>query len=193
MGLELKKLLARNRTCRRFDQGYPVFHETLKEIVELTRYIPSAGNLQPLKFVLSSTAERNNVIFPHLRWAAYLKDWPGPEDGERPAAYILILGDSSITKAVKWDHSIAALAVTLGAAEKGLGACIFGSFDHSGLRKGLAIPDQFDILLVVALGKPAERVVLEKIGSDGDVRYWRDSDMVHHVPKRSLDDLILDL
>ncbi len=193
MELTLKDLFKTNRTCRRFDQGHALSDDTLKELVDMARLTPSAGNLQPLKYILSADPEKNIKIFSHLRWAAYLKEWAGPGEGERPAGYILILGDSTISAAVKWDHSIAALAITLGAADKGLAGCIFGSFDQKGLRETLEIPDRYEILLVTALGRPVEKVVIEEMGRDGDVRYWRDDEEVHHVPKRTLDDIILDL
>ena len=81
----------------------------------------------------------------------------------------------------------------LGAVEKGLGGCIIGSVNKKGLNKDLAIPDYLNILLVVALGRPRETVVIEEVGTDGDIRYWRDGEGVHHVPKRKLDHIIIDL
>jgi len=61
------------------------------------------------------------------------------------------------------------------------------------LRESLHIPDRYEILLVLALGKPAEPVVIEPLPPGGSFDYWRDSDGVHHVPKRSLEEIILQL
>jgi nitroreductase len=133
----------------------------------------------------------NAKIFQHLAWAGYLKDWPGPEEGERPSAYIIILGDTTISKTFGCDHGIAAQSVMLGAAEKGLGGCMIGSIRRQDLKNDASIPAQYEILLVLALGKPKEIVQIEPLGPDGSVRYWRDEQQVHHVPKRSLDDIIL--
>lgn len=187
----LKDLVQKSRTVRRFYQESPVDMETLRELVDLARLSPSGSNLQALKYYLSCDPEKNGRIFPSLAWAGYLKDWPGPQEGERPTAYIIILGDSTINKTFGCDHGIAAQSIMLGAAEKGLGGCMIGSIHRAELAATLNIPPQYEILLVLALGKPKEIVQIEPLGPDGSVRYWRDEKQVHHVPKRSLDDLIL--
>jgi nitroreductase len=187
----LRDLILKNRSYRRFHQGQPVEESTLRQLVDLARLSASASNLQPLKFVLSNTSATNAKIFSHLRWAAYLKDWKGPVDGERPSAYIVILNDTRLSQAIGADHGIAAQSILLGAAESGLGGCMIASINRNGLREALGIPDFFEILLVLALGKPKEEVCIEQVGPSGDIRYWRDRSGVHHVPKRSLDDLII--
>jgi len=187
----LEDLIRKNRSYRRFHQDVPVDIETLRALVNLARLSASGSNLQPLKYILSCEPETNARIFPHTRWAGYLKDWPGPAEGERPTAYIVILGDTEIRKSFGCDHGIAAQSIMLGAAERGLGGCMIGSIDRGELRQVLDIPEQYDILLILALGKPKETVVLEEVGPDGSVKYYRDADGVHHVPKRSLDELIL--
>lgn len=187
----LEDLVRKNRSYRRFHQDVAVDLETLRALVNLARLSASANNLQPLKYILSCQPETNARIFPHTRWAGYLKDWPGPAEGERPAAYIVILGDTEIRQSFGCDHGIAAQSIMLGATERGLGGCMIGSVDHDGLRQVLDIPDRYEILLILALGKPKETVVLEEVGPDGDIRYYRNADGVHHVPKRSLDELIL--
>ncbi len=131
------------------------------------------------------------MIFQTLSWAAALKDWSGPAEGEHPSAYIIILLDKEIAQSTGCDHGIAAQSILLGAAEKGLGGCMLGSAKQDALRNNLNIPEQYGILLVVALGEPGEKVVLETMGPDGDFKYWRDSESIHHVPKRPLDDLII--
>ncbi|HHT05882.1 MAG TPA: nitroreductase family protein [Hydrogenispora sp.] len=188
----VKELIRKNRSYRRFYENSPVSRATLVELVELARCAPSAANRQPLKYLLSYTPERNSLIFPHLCWAGYLTDWPGPAPGERPAGYIVILGDTTISKNFDCDHGIAAQSMLLGAVEAGLGGCMIGAIDRTGLRQALQIPSHFEILLVLALGRPQEEVVLETVDKSGDIRYWRDEKGVHHVPKRSLADLIID-
>jgi nitroreductase len=188
----MRDLVTRCRSCRRFREEKPLSEQALKELVDLARLTPSAGNRQPLKYILSWDRDKNGRIFRCLGWAAYLKDWAGPAEGERPAGYVVILGDGEISESVVWDHSIAAVAVTLGAAEMGLGACIIGAVDRERLREELRIPARYQILLVVALGYPGETVVIEEM-KVGEFKYWRDEGGVHHVPKRSLDEIILDL
>ena len=188
----LKEIVARNRSYRRFYQDYSIEMDTLRELVDLARMSPTGANLQSLKYILSCDTEKNAKIFPTLAWAGYLKDWPGPEEGERPSAYIVMLGDTSISKSFGCDHGIAAQSIMLGAVEKGLGGCMIGSLRRRDLIHALNIGEQYEILLVLALGKPKEVVQIEDIGPDGSVRYWRDENKVHHLPKRKLEDIILD-
>jgi nitroreductase len=186
-----KDLILNNRSYRRFDSTVSVSEEILLELIELARLSPSGANRQPLKYYLSSQPELNQLIFPHLAWAAYLTDWPGPEEEERPTAYIVILGDKKITTSFGCDHGIAAQSILLGAVEKGFGGCMIGSIDRKSLKKALNLSDNLEILLVIALGKPLETVILESVGADGVVKYWRDDQQQHHVPKRSLEELIV--
>ncbi len=187
----LRDLVLRNRSYRRFDESHRIARETLVELVELARCTASAANRQPLKYILSVDPEMNDRIFPCLAWAAYLKDWEGPAPGERPTGYIVILIDETITKDWWCDDGIAAQTMLLGAVEKGLGGCMIGSIDKERLRRELTIPDHLKIRLVVAFGKPTEKVVLEDTGPGGDTRYWRDEKGDHHVPKRTLEELIV--
>ncbi len=190
--MDFDDLVIRNRSYRRFFESEPVHTTTLRELVNLARLSPNSGNLQPLKYMLSNTPERNARIFPHLRWAGQLKDWPGPAEGERPAAYIIVLGDTRITQLFAVDHGIAAQSIMLGATARGLGGCIIASIDRDALRRDLEIPDHLEILLVLALGTPRETVIIEPIRSDRDTTYWRDAEGRHHVPKRPLDSIIVD-
>jgi len=189
----LKDLVKANRSYRRFDAHYSVDKDTLIELVDLARHSASAANLQNLRFFLSYTAESNDIIFPLLKWAAYLRYWKGPAEHERPSGYILILGPEQVSKYHQFDTGIAAQSITLGAVEKGLGACLIASFNRQELHDELDLPDELDILLVIALGKSTEKVFIDEVIDPDDIEYWRDEDDVHHVPKRSLDDLILNL
>ena len=188
----LRDLIVSNRSCRRFHEEAVVDRQTLEELVDLARLSASAGNLQPLKYILSHEPQENASIFPHLAWAAYLKEWAGPSPGERPAAYIIILGDTQISKGFGCDHGIAAQSILLGAREKGLAGCMIGLIKREELREAMAIPSRYEILLVIALGKPQEHVVIDEVGPSSDIKYWRDRDGVHHVPKRSLKQIIID-
>ena len=186
-----KQLVLKNRSYRRFKENYFVDREVLRELVDYARISNSAANKQPLKYMLSNEEERNEKVFASLGWAGYLEDWSGPEPSERPSAYIIMLGDTAITDNFLADAGIACAYIMLGAVEKGLGGCIFGSINRNELRAQLSIVEQYKILYVLALGKPVEKVELEKIGKDGQIKYWRDKEQVHHVPKRGLDEIIL--
>ena len=186
----LSDLIRENRSYRRFYQDVAINPDELKGFVEMARLSASARNMQSLKYVISATPEMNAKIFPTLAWAGYLKDWPGPAEGERPSAYIVVMNDKSLSNNYFCDEGIAAQSILLAATEKGYGGCMVASIKIKELRGVLDLPDHLDILLVIALGKPRETVVIEKVGKDGDIKYWRDSDQVHHVPKRSLDELV---
>jgi len=188
----IKELVTKNRSYRRFYEDVPISLETLRGLVDLARLSASAANIQPLKYVLSCDRKKNALIFEHLAWAGYLKDWPGPSEGERPSAYIIMLGDTELAKNVACDHGIAAQSILLGAVEKGLGGCMIASIQREKLREALGIPLRYDLLLVLALGKPKETVVIEKMGPEGNVKYWRDGEGRHHVPKRSLKEIIIE-
>jgi nitroreductase len=187
----IQDLVRKNRSYRRFHQEVSISMETLRELVDLARLSASGANIQPLKYVLACAPERNALVFPHLAWAGYLRDWAGPDEGERPSAYIIILGDTEIKKNFGVDHGIAAQSILLGATEKGLGGCIIASIDREGLREVIDIDARYEILLILALGQPKETVVIDPVGPDGDIKYWRDDTQVHHLPKRALDEIIV--
>jgi nitroreductase len=186
----LKNLILKNRSYRRFDQSVCISMDFLREMVDAARLSGSARNMQPLRYMLFNDPAECARIFPTLAWAGYMKDWPGPEEGERPTAYIVQLGDLDITDDWWCDDGIAAQSMLLTAVEQGFGGCIIGSVQREKLRSILSIPDRYKIIQVFALGKPAEEVVIDEVSND-DIKYWRDEQGVHHVPKRSLDELII--
>jgi nitroreductase len=190
--MNLKELVLKTRSYRRFDESCRIDYKTLENLVGLARLSASGANRQPLRYLIFYSVEDCARVYQSLVWAAYLKDWDGPEEGERPSGYIIILGDKSVAEGFGVDHGIAAQSIMLGATEAGLGGCMIASIRRDQLRAEFSIPDKFDILLVLALGKPVENVIIDKL-KDGDVRYWRDQEMNHHVPKRDIKDLIIKL
>ena len=186
----IKDLIRKNRSYRRFHQDTPIGMETLKELVDLARVSNSGANKQPLKYVLVSDPETNAKIFDQIGWAAALKDWPGPEEGERPTGYIIVLGDTALGMAGV-DHGIACTNILLGAVEKGFGGIMLATVKKDVVRADLNIDEKYEILLVIALGKPKEIVQLDAVEGDDSTVYWRDENQVHHVPKRKLEDIIV--
>ena len=189
--MNFNDLAKKTRSYRRFNEQFAIARETLVELIGLTRYAASGRNSQPLKYVLSNESELNGLVFSTLSWAGYLKEWSGPEKGERPTAYIIVLLDKDISDHYYCDDGIAMQNILLGAVEKGLGGCIFRTINKPLLKTILGIPDHFEIIDVVALGKPVEKVVITEVGKDSDIKYYRDENGVHYVPKRSLDELIV--
>lgn len=188
----LDELVRLNRSYRRYHEHDRVPIATLRHLVELARLAPSRGNLQPLRYLLCADPEHTAKVFPHLRWAAYLPDWHGPTGGERPPAYIVIVGDTEVTRFFGCEHGIAAQTILLGAVEAGLGGCLLADVDWEGLRRDLELDDRYELLLVVAVGRPRETVLIDGMRSDRDFRYWRDASGHHHVPKRPVEAIILE-
>lgn len=190
--MSLKDIVITTRSYRRFDESFKIEYKVLEDLVDLARLSASAANRQPLKYIICNTPDCCEKIFPSISWAAYLKDWEGPGPGEKPTGYIIILGDKSITESFSVDPGIAAQSIMLGATEAGLGGCMIASIKRDSLREDMNIPVNFEILLILALGKPVEKVVIDEI-EDNNIKYWRDEKAIHHVPKRSLAELILKL
>lgn len=187
----LEQLVIKNRSYRRFNANRKVSMAELQTLVNLARQTASARNIQPLKYALINDAETCDKIFPGLAWAGYLTHWPGPSPEERPAAYILILWDNHISPKKYCDDGIAMQTILLGAVEMGLGGCIIGAFNKKQILDAVQIPEELELIYVLAIGEPAEESLLEE--ATADMKYWRDEDGIHHVPKRSLDEVIVDV
>ena len=187
----LKELIFKNRSYRKFFQEHKIDKKLLINFIDLARLSASAKNSQPLKYYVSNADKLNKQIFDTLAWAGFLKDWAGPKEGEQPSAYIIITIDKNITDNNFCDHGIATQNILLGAVEKNLGGCIIAAVNRKKLSDILQIPDNIDIIQVIALGKPKEEIRIYDINEGEDTKYWRDDKNVHNVPKRKLDDIIM--
>lgn len=183
----LKDLIYTSRSIRRFAQEPPVSLGQLRELVDLARMSPSAGNKQALRFALITDPALRGQVFGTLGWAAYLTHWAGPAEGERPTGYIAIVEAVAVHPL---DAGIAAQSMMLGAAEMGLGGCMIATVKRNELADILGLSEGQKIPLVLALGKPSEQVECVPMQPEGDVKYYREGG-VHYVPKRALDDLII--
>ena len=187
----IRDLVMKNRSYRRFYGDKVIELETLKELIDLARFCPSGRNLQGLKYMIFNSKEDNLKISKSLFWAGYLKDWNGPEDEEKPSAYIIVFRDKNLGTPAPQDEGIVLQTMLLGAVEQGLGGCILGNVNRVQLKEDLKFDDNYELAFVLALGYPKEEIVIEKMNESGDVKYWRDENQVHYVPKRELDDLII--
>lgn len=190
------ELIKKTRTFRRFEQSRAIDPATLKDLVELARLGGSARNSQPWQYALVTDPGDCARVYPFLGWAGYLTDWKGPAAGEQPAAYILCILNRNWLKGndkeAQFDLGIATQNLLLGAMEQGIGGCRIGAFNPKLAGEFKLAPHQ-ELSLVVALGYPAETVVLETGRDDQDIKYWRDASSIHHVPKRSLDKVLIDI
>jgi nitroreductase len=193
--MTIEQRVRQTRTVRRFEEEKTVTAELLKGLVDTARLSGSARNGQVLKYMLVTEKEQRDLVFPLLGWAGYLSDWKGPEFGERPAAYVLCLLDNELLKGsgneAHFDCGIATQSMLLAAAEQGVYGCRIGAFAKN-IDKVLNVAEPLSVMLVLALGYPAEAVVLEEVGNDGKIQYWRDEQGIHHVPKRALEDVLIE-
>jgi len=185
----IDELVLKNRSYRRFYEDQKISMDTLKELVEIAHNTPSAANKQPLRYKLVSDEANNEKVFECLGWAGYFKDWKGPQKGERPTGYVIIITKTGVNSS--WDEGIAGQTMLLAATEMGMGGCFIGNVDREKLAEIIKLPQDMVIKLVIAFGYPKEEVVLEDITSDGDSKYYRDQDQVHHVPKIKAEDIII--
>jgi len=187
----IRDLVKQSRSTRRYQEERRISRETLTELIDIARFCPSAGNRQPLRYVLSTDPDETVRIRSCLLWARDLPVWDGPGEGEMPPAYITMVTEQNSSPDPKIDIGIAAETILLAATERGMRGCMLGSILKDALRSILSLPERYEIHLVLAIGYPAESVVLEPLGDGGDTRYWRDGDGIHHVPKRSLESILI--
>lgn len=181
----IRDLVLKNRSYRRFYQDVSIDTETMRELIDLARLCPSAANRQALKYIISNDPEKNALIYPNIRIDN------NPPEGERPSAYVIILEDTEIGLILACDYGIVAQTIHLAAVEKGFGGCMIGNVIRDDLRKALDIPEKYNILLVLALGKPMETMVIEDQSKVGVGQQWWDKDRVRHVPKRPMEEILL--
>ncbi len=189
----LRALVLRTRSYRSYDQSRPAEEDLLLSLVDTARFSASAGNLQPLRYRLCTAKDEVEGMTTLTKWAAYLTDITLPPDGHHPTAYIVICHDTDVSPVSPMsmvDVGIAAEVIALGATEAGYGSCMIGSFDKSGVSAFLSIPKNLTPVLVMALGTPDESVLISAV-NHGDTKYFRDDAGLHFVPKRELEDVIV--
>lgn len=192
--MEFVELVRKNRSYRGYNENRPVTREELTRLVECARLCPSSVNAQPLKYRLVWQKEEVARLQEKTNWAKALTSITLPHPGMCPTAFIVICQDTGIDTSLQRyqkDVGIVAQTMLLGAVEMGLGGCMIGNFNAGEVRQVLALPEAMAPLLVVAIGEPAETVVLTEVGPDGSVQYYRDENDVHYVPKRSLEDILI--
>jgi len=169
------------RTIRKYLQK-PVPKEVLTKCVEAARLSPNGLNMQPLRYMVVDDKELLPKVFSTLGWAMNLPEYY-PREGEKPQTYIVIMIEGKARTPIH-DVAIASMSISMVAYEEGLGTCIFGSVNRDKLKELLEIPQELSVELVVALGYPAEKPVVEPV-VDGETNYWLDKNGGLHVPKRT--------
>jgi len=190
--MNIQELVQKTRTCRRFIESEPISREQLLDWVDVGRVSASGGNRQPLRYILSWQPETNALIFPLLRWAALLPKFGAPPEGQRPTGYIVIVSEKAIGSGAAIDSGIACQSIRLAAEAAGYSSCVFQNILMEKLRTALKIPEMYEIIMVIAFGRPNETIVLEDMAAEDSTRYYRDEQDRHHVPKRPLAKVVVD-
>lgn len=190
--MDFKNLVYQGRSFRRFDPARTVSEDELLWLADLGRVAPRARNAQWLHFGITNQPAACQRIFPALKWAAALPQWPGPDENERPTAYILLLENAHHPKGSDIDLGIASQTILLGARSLGLGGCHILAFNAAAIANALSLPEHLKIRLVLAIGKPAEEVHLLPLPPSGSENYWREGE-THCVPKAKLEDVVIRL
>jgi nitroreductase len=186
-------LVEKNRSYRKFHEDAEVSQETLRSLVNLARLSGCGMNMQSLRYMLITVKADREKVYPYIKWAAFLKDWGGPKEGQRPSAFILLLKDTGKNSfVVQTDMGIACQSILLGAVEKGLGGCIIGALDKDKLKDAFSIREDLELQYAIAIGKPDQNVIIDDIELGQDTKYWADKDGNHHVPKIRLEDIIIE-
>ncbi|MCD8221835.1 MAG: nitroreductase family protein [Clostridiales bacterium] len=191
---KIRELVELNRSYRGYDESRRISREELVELVECARLCPSSVNIQPLKYRLVFEKEEVDRLQKETHWAKALPELTLPHEGMCPTAFIVICQDTRVSSVMnRFLRDIGAVAQTmlLAAVEMGLGGCMIGNFRAESVRETLNLPESITPMLVVAFGKPAEKVVLTEIADGESTMYYRDENDVHYVPKRKLEDIIL--
>ncbi len=188
--MEVSKALINRRTIRKFTQE-TIPGKDLLDLVEYARVAAYPANLQPLKFAIIDKKVLTDKIFPHIKWAGYLVDGT-PKENEKPTAYITVLGDKSIKNSFEVEAGAAVTSMMLGALDKGIASCWIGALNRSEIMNILNLDnDNLELLYLLALGYPAqESQICELIE---DVKYFLDENHVLNVPKRSMDEILIEI
>ena len=186
-------LVKKSRSYRGYDETRRITREELTDFVDCARFAPSSVNRQPFRYYLAYEQEQLDKIQPLTGWARALPEKKLPYPGKRPTAFVVICQDTALDADLnryQRDVGIVAQTMLLAAAERELGGVMIGNFSPEKLSEALELPDNIVPMLIVAFGRPDEEIVLTEIAEGESVKYYRDENDVHYVPKRRLEDVI---
>ncbi|TXT53311.1 MAG: NADPH-flavin oxidoreductase [Promethearchaeota archaeon] len=187
--MDIDEVIQKRRTIRRFKQE-DVPKEKLMKLIEYARLAPAGNNVQSVEYIIIKDEGYREKLFSLVNWAGSLpKEERVPEKSRRPMAYIIVLVNTTIKKEAPHDVGAAVENILLGAVNLGLGACWMGSIHRKKIRELFGIDDKYKISHVISLGYPDEKSSIEPY--ERSFKYWKDEDGNMHVPKRSVDDIIV--
>lgn len=178
-------------TIRKFTQEKPA-QADLMQIVDSARLAPYGANTQPLKYAVVTQEEQRRELYPFIKYAGFLKDWD-PAFEECPTAFIVIVNDTSIKPTAKseCDSGIALASMCLAAQGLGYGSVCLGAINRVEIKKVLGLEDQYDVTYLLGIGHPAQTG--ETFDFTDDLKYYFDEDGNVHVPKRTMDEVLIQI
>ena len=185
---EFKDIVHNTRCVRRFKK-VNIEKSDLIELINLARQTSSGKNMQPLKYIAITDEDIKNEVYKPLVWAAHLTNWEQSEN-EKPSAYILVVNDTSVEGFSAIDSGIAMQTIMLGANAKGYAGCMLASIDKDAYKKLFKLENHLEPMFIIALGAKDENIKVVDV-KDGDTNYYRDENDTHCVPKRSLEEVLL--
>ncbi len=189
-----KDIVKKSRSYRGYDESRRISREELLELVDCARFAPSSVNGQPFQYLLVWKKEDVDRLQPLTGWARALPDMKLPHPGKCPTAFVVICQNT------EWDpdlnrylRDVGAVAQTmlLAATQEGLGGIMIGNFSPAKVAQEMELPETIVPMLIVAFGKPDEKIVITEIENGQSTKYYRDEQDVHYVPKRKLEDIVL--
>lgn len=189
-----RDLVVANRSYRGYDESYRFTREQLTEYVDLTRFTASSVNAQPLKYHIAYEMDEVSLIQGMTKWARALPDMTLPHDNMHPTGFIIICQDTDISDNLaryQKDIGIVAQTILLAAVEEGLGGCMIGNFVPAEVKEKMNFADNLQPMLIIALGKPAEEIIITEIDNGDSIKYYRNENDTHFVPKRKLKDIMI--
>lgn len=190
----LKDLVIANRSYRGYDETFTPTKEQLTSYVDLTRYTASSVNAQPLKYHIAFEKEEVRLIQSMTKWARALPQMKLPHDNMCPTGFIIICQDTDISDNLaryQKDIGIVAQTILLNAVEDGLGGCMIGNFSPEEIKEKLEFSENITPMLIIAIGKPKEKIIIKEIENGESIKYYRDENDIHYVPKRKLKDILI--
>ncbi len=187
--MELEQIVRSRRTIRRYLQK-PVPERELRRLLEFARLTSCGGNRQLLRFIVARTPELVQKLFAITAWAGLVRPRRTPEWGvSAPLCFIAVTAPREGGEILHADAGAAIQTMQLAAADRGLGCCWLGAFDHGAADRLLELPPERKTLYLLAAGYPGEAPVSETTEDPAQVAYYLDDKDVLHVPKLSVDAL----
>lgn len=184
----LDKLLHLNRSYRGYDTSHVVHPRQMDAIVAVNTLLASGGNAQHLRFHIVTKGDGSDTVLKHVRMGAALPELNLPFPGTEPEAFVVVCSTCDENPILDIDLGISLQSMLLKSVDLGLGGLIIRNFDRDAIRNELGLPLQ--VVAVLAIGKPAEKVELVTVHQGDELKYYRENG-VHKVPKLAVEDLLI--